>query len=207
MYKQAYLLWLIMSLIVSCGEDYTIDNVSDLDVTITDYNPNIDFSKFCTYYMKPDITVPADSTKTITESVKSKIYSLTESNLNALNYVKVTDEANADIVVDFYLATTEHMTINSWYYQGSYWWWGYNDGWSIYSPNLNSYYMYSSGSLVTTLTDKTLIDSEENPSPYWFSLMNGIIEGNVTTNTSRVESSINQSFSQSSYLSQSKNCP
>ena len=157
--------------------------------------------------MKPDIIVPPDSTKTITESVKSKIYSLTESNLNALNYVKVTDEANADIVVDFYLATTEYMTINSWYYQGSYWWWGYNDGWSIYSPNLNSYYMYSSGSLVTTLTDKTLVDSEENPSPYWFSLMNGIIEGNVTTNTSRVESSINQSFSQSSYLSQSKNCP
>ena len=51
--------------------------------------------------MKPDITVPLIN-KNNNGVSKSKIYSLTESNLNALNYVKVTDEANADIVVDFF---------------------------------------------------------------------------------------------------------
>ena len=156
MIKLKFLLCPLIVFLVSCGDDYTIDSVNDLDVTLTDYDPNTDFSSFCKYYMNPDITVASDGSHTMTDQTKAAIYSYTEANLEALNYVKVETEAAADIIVDFFVASTDYVTINSWYYQGSYWWWGYNDGWTVYSPNLNSYYMYSSGSLVTTMTSSQL---------------------------------------------------
>lgn len=206
MLKLKYFLYPFILFIVSCGEDYTIDKVSDLDVTISDYNPDTDFNAFCKYYINPSITAAADSNETITASTQSAIFSYTEANLKALNYEKVNTEAEADFIVDFYLAATDYVSINSWYYQGSYWWWGYNEGWTIYSPNLNSYYMYSSGSLVTTLTSKVLAEAETDPAPYWFSLMNGVLENSAQANTARVESSINQGFSQSTYLKRSAGC-
>ena len=206
MLKLKFLLCPLIVFIVSCSDDYTIDSASDLDVTLTDYNPNTDFSSFCKYYMAP--IVPAtDDSYTMTEQTEAAIYAYTEANLDALNYVKVDDENEADIIVDFFVASTDYVSINSWYYQGSYWWWGYNDGWTVYSPNLNSYYMYSSGSLVTTMTSKALDAVEDNPAPYWFSLMNGVLEKkNAQSNTARVEASINQGFSQSTYLKRSTKC-
>ena len=189
----------------ACNDEFDVGNIGELDITISDYNSSVDFSSFCKYYIDEEINYPED-TKEMSSSTSSALYSYTETQMNALNYEKVDTKAEADIVVNYYLASSDYVSINSWYYQGSYWWWGYNDGWTIYSPTYNSYYMYSAGSLITTLTDRTLSDSETNPRPYWFSLMNGVVENNQIDNRLRIQQSLNQAFKQSAYLARTSAC-
>ena len=63
-------------------------------------------------------------------------------------------------VVEYYVTSSNYVAVSDWYYQGDYWWWGYNGGWYIYSPH-TAHIICTLRSLVTTMTSRALVDSEE----------------------------------------------
>ena len=198
---------ILLIALFACSDEYDIDDTSDLDVTITDYDTAFDYSNLCKYYIDETINYDeGDNTDEVSEDIATEMFAHTQSNLDAKNYLRVNTQAEADIVVEYYVTSSNYVAVSDWYYQGDYWWWGYNGGWYIYSPVYSTYYMYTAGSLVTTMTSRALVDSEENPSPYWYSMLNGVVENNEESNKIRVENSLDQAFNQSPYLDRTTAC-
>ena len=53
----------------------------------------------------------------LASSTAAEMYAKTRSNLNAMNYVEVSDKADADIVVNYYMTTSQYVDVQDWYYQ------------------------------------------------------------------------------------------
>lgn len=169
----------------------------ETDIVYTDYDEEYSFTSKGTYSMPDKIVkitkelVGGEEPEFVKEPYNTQILNRIESNMSAMGYSQVADPANADMV--FFPAVWTNTTIYYWY---DYWCWyyPYYCGWGWGYPS--SYTTQTTGTLLMTL----IADGDEYvlPTKVWTAAVNGLLSGSY--NSSRVNKSIDQAFTQSPYL-------
>lgn len=192
-------------IIASCSKypTYTV-NTSDMDMVWTNYNESTDFTQYKTYYLADTILIDSTATpeekKAIQEYYES-ILAEVNSNMQALNYVKVDSSDNPDIGMGISIVTrTNHVVSYSyWYYYPGYWGWpgyGYYYPWGTYLGS------YEEGAVIIDMVDLKNIDHyNKKINVMWAALVGGVLTGRSNTVISqRLIGGIDQAYAQSPYL-------
>lgn len=194
--KKKFVLYLsIILLLGSCYPDGA-EYYSDLDIVYTDYDDQFDFASKGTYAIPDNIVkiegnlAEGEDPEFVKEPYNTEMLQKMESNMSDLGWSKTEDPANADLVL--FPAVWTNTTIYYWY---DYWCWynPYYCGWGWGYPSVSS---YTTGTLLMTLTADG--DDYIEPAQVWTSAVNGLLSGSF--NTSRVNTAIDQAFTQSPYL-------
>jgi hypothetical protein len=185
---------------------------SDLDLVVTFYDEEANFQSYQTFSIIDSIIEIGDELDIDQEMVKDIVFTSIRENMIDRGYTEVADpEAEAaDLVfavsallVDVYEAYT--------YYD--YWWgyWGWYPGWGGYpgyGPGWGPgygwggtvIYSYTLGTVLVEMLDPNNPSEEDETIPVvWTAGINGILSSG-TSNAGRLESSLQQSFDQSPYL-------
>lgn len=192
----SFLVVALSVLLLGCypqGPEFT----EDLDVVVTNFEDEYDFSSKNTY-ARPDkivkITgnlVEGDDPKFIPDATAALILSQIDKNMAELGWTKVEVGANPDVLLT--PAGIETTTIY-YYYDYWYWWYGaYYPGWGY-----PSYSSYTTGTLIMGLIDPEIIGANGNAVLQWSGALNGILTNYY--DASRVNKLIDQAFKQSPYL-------
>ncbi|MCG8310934.1 MAG: DUF4136 domain-containing protein [Cytophagales bacterium] len=185
---------------------------SDLDLTVTDYDPDYNFGDQKKYWMADTveyITNIEDSE--IDEEDVKKLLEEVASNFTARDYtrVNVSNPDDAEFVVTVSVIASRNTGIG-WIpgppcYPG---WWGCWGGW--YPPYWGGYYTfnYTTGSVIINWYDPQTppipTDGQDLQPVHWVSTFNGLVSSSRENNASRIEFSINQAFKQSPYIQSNK---
>ena len=194
----------ITGLIASCypEKDRT---VNDLDLVGTRFADGIDFSTYKTYKLydsviivydtnedKPDY--PVDQAAVIINTIKT--------NMMNNGWIEVAAGDTPDVYME--ASTWTSKIYGAIYYPGwGYPGWGYPGypGWGYpgYPGWGTSYYSYTTGTVMMHMMDvKNYPNDDTPPVIMWTGGLNGILTSTGTS--SRIETSINQAFTQSPYL-------
>jgi hypothetical protein len=207
MKKRTFLILTVLSgfLLWGCypgGAEYT----EDLDVVLTSYNQDFDFSTVSTYAM-PDRIVKitgdvaeGEAPRFIPDASAAQIISRIESNMSALGWERIENLAdggidslaNPDVVL--IPAAWETTTI---FYYYDYWYWWYGGYYPGYYPPMYAS-SYTTGTLMWTLIDDNEISGTGSPVRQWTAAVNGLLTGSF--NVTRINKAIDQAFTQSPYL-------
>ncbi|MFT3823704.1 MAG: DUF4136 domain-containing protein [Chitinophagaceae bacterium] len=191
------------------GAEYT----DDLNLVYTNYSSDFDFSTKHTYAI-PDSVVkitgdvfndPDGDGKPqfVSATYSTAILNAVKTNMGNYGWTRVDKNANPDVVLLVSAMTTTNIY---YYYDWYYWdWWypGWSPWWGWYYPGwyYPSYVTgYRSGSVFVQMVDSKNAAAAENVSVVWNSIMNGLAEGGTADITSRINTTVNQAFAQSSYL-------
>ncbi len=176
------------------GADY----VDQLDIVLSNYSQDNDFSKMKTYAMSDSIVKVTDDqllTQFIKQSNAALITSRIRQNMAAYGWTEVDESQSPDVVI---LNAAMETTYISYYY--SYWgWYGYGGG--LYYPYYPPYYStYTTGSLLVQMLDVKNLGPEDQGTMVWTGLINGLMSGSSASFSTRVNKSLDQLFAQSTYL-------
>jgi len=182
--------------------------IDELDLVYTNYDANFDYKSRATFSL-PDSIIKitgdgiSDSSKVqfIDNTYAGPILASIRSNMISRGWKEVKKSENPDVLLLPSVSTTTNIYYT--YNYGYYWGWYYPyypyGGWYYpYYPSTVS--GYRTGSLFVQMT------SPKTPTPtgqlpvVWSAIFNGMLEGGTSYVTSRVQSSINQAFTQSPYL-------
>lgn len=168
----------------------------ETDIVYTDYDEEYNFASKGTYSMPDKIVkitkdlIGGEDPEFVKEPYNTQMLNQIETNMSAMGYTKEMDPANADMVL--FPAVWTNTTIYYWY---DYWCWyyPYYCGWGWGYPSIST---QTTGTLLMTL----IADGDEyvQPTKVWTAAANGILSGSY--NSSRVNKSIDQAFTQSPYL-------
>ncbi len=209
-----------IAILYGCN-DKGADYVDDLDITITRYNPdyNFDGETGINYYIMSDTIVhiiDGEETDEVDRKWDETILSQIQLRLNLQGYERLdADVDNGQLDdVDFIVIVS---TIASNQY-GYYWWgypgWGYYPGWGWSDwgyPGYPGYpgwgypvsYSYKMGTLLVEFADvknPVTDDNGEDVYPvFFFGAVNGLLRGSDNYITSRLETGINDMFSQAPF--------
>jgi Domain of unknown function (DUF4136) len=196
---------LLLALVVGgcypAGPNYT----EDLDLVFTSFNQNYSFSGKNTYAMPDSIVlisgslIKGDTPKFMNDTFAQPILAQVAKNMEAHGYTRVDISAGPKLLLAPASLQSTTYYYDWWYYWG-YWWGGYYPPWGgwYYPPSYPVVYSYSSGTLVLTITDPNDLGPGGTSPMAWTALGNGILTGNLSA--SRVNSLIDQMFTQSPYL-------
>ena len=178
------------------GPDY----IEEMDVVLTKHNDTYDFSGKGTYAMPNKIVkitgnaVEGDEPVFVPDITGQKILARIDENMRMYGWTKVDVSAGPDLL----LAPASWETTTVFYYYDYWYWWygGYYPYWGYYPPM--NYSSYTTGTLLMTLIDPDVIESNGNPVRQWAGAINGILTGSY--NASRVNAAIDKAFIISPYL-------
>lgn len=193
--------------------------VEELDLVITSYNPQFNFSSLKTYVLLDTVVhirdrSNASSNVLLRRDLDPFIISQVINNLNQRGYTRLTDFADGqkpDVVVQVSALSTTNVGA---YTQYNDWWdyWGWYPGWSSFSPYMGdgwssypiqttSYYSYETGTLRIDMIDLSSPDPTNKQVPIvWTAAFRGVLTGNAADLQSRLGPGISKAFQQSPYL-------
>ncbi|MBC8490757.1 MAG: DUF4136 domain-containing protein [Bacteroidetes bacterium] len=183
------------------GAEYT----EDLDLVVTDYNPDYNFKVIQTYYMADSIYHIVDEGVTPDRTYDAYIISELERNFDALGYERLdtndigSPEPDVAVVVTAIKVTYYNIYSYPWY---PGWGWGYPDyGWGY--PWYGGSYVtsYETGTVLWDMFDPDNVD-KDNKIIYveWMGAINGLLGTSKQNTKDRITRGINQAFEQSPYL-------
>jgi hypothetical protein len=209
-----------IQLVILAGATFLLDScypnraefVDELDIVVTDYDPEF-FNTFTgtTYYMPDSIARVTDPgnprAPELDPEDDAEILAGIESNFEAFGYERwdetMTTE-KADIVV---LVSANSSTSTS------IWWpiWGWWPGWGYYPPGWGPGWGWGGpvvstttvGSLIVRIVDPNNPDTAEEEIPVvWQGVINGLLQGSNSSIVFRANNGVDQMFTQSPYLDQ-----
>ncbi|WP_346855903.1 DUF4136 domain-containing protein [uncultured Draconibacterium sp.] len=215
----------VTAFLYSCHPEYDA-TIEELDLAITKYDQEQDFTKLQTFYMPDTIVYISDEDKIISANVdhshEDHILSEVRQNLIDKGWTEVMAPENGEIDADVSILISVLETDVSFYY---YYWWDY---WSWYSwdwwypwypgypgypgfPVWPGYPTYPSGGYTvgTVFIDMMNMDEVAMPASddasiklpiVWTGTVNGILAGSDANIQSRLTKEITQVFNQSPYL-------
>lgn len=218
------LLLFASALLFSCHPDYDA-TVEELDVAITQYDEEQDFSQLQTFYLEDSIVYindeEAGSSVNVSHSQNDLIISLVRQNFLDMGWTEVTGPTDGQIDADvsIMLSVLETDVNNYYYYWWDWWYWypwdwwfpWYDDPWYPGYPVWPIFPTYpAQGYTVGTLfIDMLNMNEVEIPSDGdssfklpmpWQGAAMGILAGSDTFLQQRLTNEINQVFEQSPYL-------
>ncbi|MEG1573683.1 MAG: DUF4136 domain-containing protein [Bacteroidales bacterium] len=204
----------ILMVTASCQKNPDFDQLSDNFMVYTNYDKNVTFSQYSTFYIPDTIQILGSSKVTNWIGTASgqpdgdanaeKIIKTVSTNLINCGYTQITDPAirkTADLGMQlFYVENTYYVTSYSTPYYWYDWWWGgsWAPGWECGYPTYASTYNYKIGSLLGEMiwinqTAKTL-------NPIWSFYITGSLSGSTYNDIQRTVNGVEQAFKQSPYL-------
>jgi len=213
------LLLIVVALLHSCTPEFDAF-VEELDLAITTYDKQENFSELSTFYLMDTVIYVTDDEITIQRednSTEQLILERVRQNLLDLGWEEITDTTNNESVAD--VAILVSVLQADLYYYYAYWWdWYYWYPWDWWYPGYPGYPLYPSypsypsygitvGSLIIDMLkmkDVVLPPVENNPSVkppiVWSGMVNGILAGSEGNIQNRLDKQINQVFLQSEEL-------
>jgi len=183
---------------------YSTAYVDELDLVITDHDPNFDF-KGHNKYAIPDSIVKITGNKAageppvfVKEPYNTKILDRIKSNMTSLGYTLVPNVAQADLVL---FPSALEVQYTEYYYDYYYYW-----GW--YYPYYGWYYpyttvtTYSTGTMLMNIVVAGQTSVSVNLHVAWTGLLNGVMDSYGSDGENRLYRAIDQAFNQSDYLHQ-----
>ncbi len=200
------------------------DYVSDYDIVYTNYDKDANFSSFQTFILPNKIANLNDSDEEsylddTNPEIANLIKSELRSNMVAAGYTEVTtSSANPDLILNAGVFDDQYANYYGdycWWYNDPYYW-GWYGGWNYYPGSYwggypcygGGYYSYQTGSIVLDLIDVAKSKAEGCDQAnndcrlevIWNGMIRGLLTGNEENLKTRISSSIDQAFDQSSYL-------
>jgi hypothetical protein len=213
------LILIVILILHSCTPEFDAP-VEELDLAITTYDKEANFSQLSTFYIADTIIYIDDDGVTIQRednATEQLILDEIRQNLLDLGWEEVSDTTNDDVQAD--VAILVSVLQADLYYYYTYWWdWYYWYPWDWWYPGYPSYpwypsypsypsYGYTIGSLIIdmiNMKDVILPPVEDNPSIrppiVWSGIVNGILAGSEENIQSRLTKQIKQVFVQSEAL-------
>jgi hypothetical protein len=186
------------------GESLT---VQQLDMVITTYDKESDFTSYKTYALSDSVihyngntgeVVPPGEDDGISREFDQLILDLIEENMNNRGYVLSNDP---DIsVIDLALTASVVTTQNRGYSFVPWWPWG---GWGPWYPPtfLPVSFQFATGTIFIDIWDaKNRNETEETLPLRWDAALNGLLQSNSSGTSQRITIAIDQAFTQSEYL-------
>ena len=207
MKKMIHLL-LTAFLLAACEKDPDVHELDDKYLVYTDYDTDIDFSAFHTYYLPDSILLMSNKLAPDywTDNNALNIINAYADNMTALGYTRTEHREDAELGLQIsYVANRYQVTSVG----SPAWWWGYPGYWDIaywgnwgywYYPYTISY-GFSTGSFITELLDLKAPQGDEKQLPIiWSNYLTGILSVSQTYDNQRAIEGVNQAFAQSPYL-------
>jgi len=191
-----------MSIILSsCFVDYGL-NTENYDLVITSHDSTYNFGAVTKFAVIDSVVHFGEDG--VTHAYDSQIINKVIAKCEALGWERVYDStANVTIMMGTTSSTTVVYGTSSWWdyyswYPGWSYYPSYGSGYSWYYP-YDYAYTYTTGSLVISMCD--LRKGANNKLPVqWIAVLNGLM--NSTDVSNRINSGIDQAFTQSPYLNQ-----
>ena len=201
-------------LTTACEKYPDTDDLDNDYLVYTNYDDDTDFKTFTTFYV-PDSVLIIDNS-----SNKPKfLYGTPASDIIIANYVsgmeqagyiRTTDKETADLGLQIsYIEDTyrfRYFNNNPWWY-GYPWYWsfGYWGNWGGWYWPYNITYAYTTGSVLAELVDlRDIPSTSKTLRVVWTNYITGLLNSSGSLNTTYVQKSIEQAFSQSPYLKAGK---
>ncbi len=188
-------------------------SIDELDIVVTWVDESFNFPGALTYAM-PDSVVEIDvggsAVGTYDQSLSAGILARVASNMAAAGYVREMDPVanGADVVVIVQASVTLNVDAYSYYVWDPYW--GWYPGWDYWGgcpgcgwgyPPATTIVSYRTGSIIIQMIDPTAMESTDDGPLWnvrWAAILNGLAEGSDIAG--RLETAIDQAFTQSQYL-------
>lgn len=195
--------------LASCEKDPDMGKLDDNYLVYTNYDKKADF-KVPTFYLAPQILVISDSKEPeyLEGEGAEQILEAYTDNMEARGYEAAADQESADLGIQVsYIASTYYFTS----YTQPEWWWGYpgywgpgywggNWGGGWYYPYAVTY-SYSTNSFLTEMVNLKAEQGDSKKLPVvWTSYLTGFETGSKAINRTLAVEAVNQSFTQSPYL-------
>jgi len=178
-------------------------STEELDVMISQYDPNANFSVMKTYALSPEVTpVSTDPnnppTFTISEELNNVIVTTIKANMAGYGWILVDSTDSPDLAIDLTATKARNTTIYN-----SYPGWGYPGyGWGYpYYPYGSTVTSYEVGTIYMNGLDLNNIDHGNMIIPVlWTGLIQGPLIDNVKDPLARMQRDVDIVFKQSPYL-------
>lgn len=173
----------------------------ELDVMVSQYDPNADFSSMSTYAVSPTVTpISSDPntppTFTISAEMNNVIVSTIKANMAGYGWILVDSTDKPDMAIDLTASISRSTNIYNSYPGWGYPGYGYGWGWGY--PVATS---YDVATIYMNGLDINNVDSVAMKIPLlWVGLIQGPVIGNVDDPLSRVQRDVNVVFETSPYL-------
>lgn len=205
-------LFAVTSFMVGCYPGGPTD-LSELDVVVTSYDVDFDFSKPVTYALADSVAHLGDPDEAgyveLSRDYDDLILERIEAELDAYGWTReLSPETNgADLFVLPSAVGSTTWVLYS-YYPYSYWgWypgWGYYPGYPGYGWGYPPYYTatsYSTGTLFIDMVDPNAADPVEMTIPVrWTGTLSALLGASAAPTNQRITDGIHQAFVQSPYL-------
>jgi hypothetical protein len=200
--KTQFIFIILVLLLAGCYPDGP-DYVQDIDVVYTVYDQQYDFASKNTFALPDQIVTNVDiqDGDTVFEYLSpvyaTSILQTIQSNMESYGWTKVDISEHPDV-----LLMPAGLSSTTYFYSYWYdWWYGGYYGWyGWYYPPYYTVSSYTTGTLLIVASDPN--DAKSSPinrSPaLWIAAANGLLT--YSYDISRVNTGINQAFSQSPYL-------
>lgn len=211
MKRMLFLLFTVL-LLAGCQKDPDLSDLSDDFVVFTDYDPEVSFTSYSTFYLPDSILLITDNPtpRYWSDERAKEIISNIETVLTTRGYTRVDEKENADIGIQpSYIQGVSYF----YGYSNPYWWWGYpgywgpgywGGGWYGYYYPYPVTYSYKVGSMMMEMVDLTVKPEEGEKNPKlpirWTAYMDGILSGSSRYNAHLIVRAVNQAFEQSPYI-------
>ncbi|UCC83212.1 MAG: DUF4136 domain-containing protein [Gemmatimonadota bacterium] len=191
--------------------------ISEFDTVATLFDVDADWGSFQTYAMPDTVIhlVAEDQDELpVSRDFDQEILALVRQRIESYGYAEPLDPVATPPDVIFLVSVTASENWVGWV--SPCWWcyWGWWPGWGYYPPGWGpgwGWYYPPSGGVARFKTATLYVDMVDPTSPfevaqdsvipiYWTAAMNGVLGGSATGTESRLNTSINQAFDQSTYL-------
>ncbi|GHB48486.1 DUF4136 domain-containing protein [Mongoliitalea lutea] len=198
-------------LFVSCLPSNRPDDISDLAVVYTNFNPEFQFNQGTTYALPPNVIIltsegvtPGERPPTLDFVANQQLLNVMRNNMNARGFTLVNIQNQPDFIL-FPTVTTEGREI-LFDYDSQFWtWWfpelgpGIRFQYPNFSPLINN--SFNTGTLLMQLVDNRNRTSNAPLPVHWVGVVNMGLSQSLSDNTTRAIQGINQAFNQTPAIS------
>lgn len=198
-------------ILISCVPDGA-EYVDELDIVYTNYDEDYDFPAKNTFAVPDQIVLIKNEfvnssgdfePEFVSPAYTAAILSSIRDNMRNAGYTEVSKDSDPDLII---LPTAMQTNQIYFYYDWWYWNWfypGWGPGWGWFYPG---YYPpqvtnVRTGTLLMQMTDPSSVTESKQIPVVWTGVVNGLLEGDINSISTRIGETIDQAFSQSPYIS------
>lgn len=206
--KKSLLLLALVGALWSCRKEPNLSQLSDDPLVATQFDRSADFSSYATYELPTYVALLGNGSNDtlLSNSDANQILNRIRQNMDRRGYSEAASTDTGDLAMNVFVINTQNtgsvVTPGYWWGSAGYYdpyYWGYYDSYYYYPFSYS--YTYNTGTLIMELVDLKNDDLNNNRLiVIWNSLANGLLYNYSATNMQNALSSIDQSFTQSPYL-------